>query len=405
MKHPMTVGQQQALDAILDWLSSKQQQCYVLEGFAGTGKTYLVEQLMERVEQYNEVLHALHLPTWDPVLTATTNAAVDVLQHSVKTPANTIHRVMGLIVRTCYKTDKTFITRKKGAIDPVHCLIVVDEASYIDRPLLDKILLAGKKAKFLFIGDPCQLPPVGSSEPVVFNSNYPTSKLTEVVRQDSNNPVYQLSLGLREHVLGSDVPDLDLIDGSLEQVDGDTFKRLMIQEFNRPDWKYTDSKYVSWTNKSAIGANNFLLNIIKGRSGIVEGDMLSNNHTVPSLKTGEMVRITDVQPVNLYNVSGNSVVINREVYFVPDDPSDIDKSAAEALKEDNPIKLKLIRESWLDLREVYACTVNKAQGASYNTVFIDMSNLALCKDPNLKARLLYVAVSRAKQRVVLTGAY
>ena len=56
-----------------------------------------------------------------------------------------------------------------------------------------------------------------------------------------------------------------------------------------------------------------------------------------------------------------------------------------------------------DLRYTYASTINKAQGSTYDTVYIDLNDLAKCNDRDLQLRLLYVAVSRARHKVVFTG--
>jgi ATP-dependent exoDNAse (exonuclease V) alpha subunit len=63
----------------------------------------------------------------------------------------------------------------------------------------------------------------------------------------------------------------------------------------------------------------------------------------------------------------------------------------------------LINKTWIDLRAAYACTINKSQGSTYDKVFIDLDDLKRCNQPNTLARLLYVAVSRARYQVIFTG--
>ena len=62
-------------------------------------------------------------------------------------------------------------------------------------------------------------------------------------------------------------------------------------------------------------------------------------------------------------------------------------------------------DTWADLRPTFASTVNKAQGSTYDKVFIDLSDFKpmVHKDPIQLARLLYVAMSRAKYQVIFTG--
>jgi ATP-dependent exoDNAse (exonuclease V) alpha subunit len=62
-----------------------------------------------------------------------------------------------------------------------------------------------------------------------------------------------------------------------------------------------------------------------------------------------------------------------------------------------------IKDTMPDLRPRDAATVHKAQGSTYDTVFIDLGDISNCRNPNMAARLLYVAFTRARSRVVLYG--
>ena len=62
-----------------------------------------------------------------------------------------------------------------------------------------------------------------------------------------------------------------------------------------------------------------------------------------------------------------------------------------------------LKNNFADLRIAYAGTAHKSQGSTYHTVYIDLSDLRVCRDPQELARLLYVAVSRATTRVVFYG--
>lgn len=62
-----------------------------------------------------------------------------------------------------------------------------------------------------------------------------------------------------------------------------------------------------------------------------------------------------------------------------------------------------IANSWIDLRAAYACTINKSQGSTYDKVFIDLDDIRKCNSGEQIARMLYVAVSRARFHVYFTG--
>ena len=62
-----------------------------------------------------------------------------------------------------------------------------------------------------------------------------------------------------------------------------------------------------------------------------------------------------------------------------------------------------MKNTFPDLRQPDASTVHKSQGSSYDTVFIDMSNISTCHNSTQVARMLYVAFSRARSRIILYG--
>jgi len=60
-----------------------------------------------------------------------------------------------------------------------------------------------------------------------------------------------------------------------------------------------------------------------------------------------------------------------------------------------------LKEAIADLRPSYACTVNKAQGKTYNTVFLNLENISKCFDRDTLNRLLYVAFTRATDKIYI----
>jgi hypothetical protein len=62
-----------------------------------------------------------------------------------------------------------------------------------------------------------------------------------------------------------------------------------------------------------------------------------------------------------------------------------------------------LKNNYPDLRQRDSATVHKSQGSTYDHVFIDLGNISTCHQPNMVARMLYVAFSRARTRVFLYG--
>ena len=196
--HLPTAGQERAAHALDRLLASaKPQATLVLKGYAGTGKTTLVGALVK-------VLSRQKRPV---VLMAPTGRAAKVLSAYAQAPASTIHR---RIYRVSADEDgyggmSVGVNKDEGA------LFVVDEASMIGRSggegdfgspayaaggrdLLTDLfehVFSAPGCKLLLIGDPAQLPPVGSPHSPALDVKELASlgltagqvEMTEVVRQ------------------------------------------------------------------------------------------------------------------------------------------------------------------------------------------------------------------------------
>jgi ATP-dependent exoDNAse (exonuclease V) alpha subunit len=72
-------------------------------------------------------------------------------------------------------------------------------------------------------------------------------------------------------------------------------------------------------------------------------------------------------------------------------------------KKNDTSKLKQLEDWLIDLRPLYACTINKSQGSTYNRVFLDLNDVDKCRNKNQVHRMLYVGFSRASEQVIITG--
>ena len=62
-----------------------------------------------------------------------------------------------------------------------------------------------------------------------------------------------------------------------------------------------------------------------------------------------------------------------------------------------------IKNSLADLRPPFAGTTHKAQGGTFPAVFIDKININKCRDSATRARLFYVALTRASKNVYINS--
>ena len=121
----------------------------VLTGPAGTGKTTIVKEIIDRIEQTSMVTHI--------ELCATTHRAAQVLKNIVGRPVYTGHALFKLRP-TVTKNGKESL-KKVGICDvALNSIVIIDEASMIGNKFLEAIVdvVKERNLKLLFVGDPFQ---------------------------------------------------------------------------------------------------------------------------------------------------------------------------------------------------------------------------------------------------------
>jgi hypothetical protein len=408
----LTADQQNASNALCAFLCNPDQKYFVLKGYSGTGKSTLVKQFITK--DLPRILQTIHLlapsaPEYSLELTATTNKAAENLEHLTGYPVQTIHSLLSLVPRKDYSTGKTFLTVKNNSVDPLwKSILIVDEASYIDWQLLKLIERQTKECKVIFIGDPAQLTPVMSTDTPAFNKGYPEAELIEVVRNQGK--ILELATGFRHAVTSGTFTGFTPDGNEVVHVSQNDFEFMISQEFSRKDWNCWDSRVLTWTNERAIQYNNFVMEVVSGSPDFKVDDYAIVNSFVPgsgsnSLATGASVVISSIEPYESYDVPGNLYGLHgvKTKYFMPLNLKDKDKTIKKFVANNDIQTAQAIDKSWIDLRGAYASTINKAQGSTYSKVFIDVADIAKCRSGDQIARMMYVATSRAKHQVILTG--
>ena len=200
----------------------------VLKGYAGTGKTYLINRCGEYLTKA--------YPNRKIAVTAPTNKAVKVLsqgksfsesnvikaKHNVDTVQyGTIHSLLGLKQKIGRDGTISFVRDKtKSDLSGVK-YIIVDESSMLSNELYGLINQHKGNIDVIYMGDPAQIPPVNEEYSKPFDENNPDKmfklELTEIMRQKGNNPIINRSMHLRENLTIKD-PLMNL--GSVKTNDG-----------------------------------------------------------------------------------------------------------------------------------------------------------------------------------------
>lgn len=410
----LTADQKSAFNAFSQFLLDNTQSVFVLRGYAGTGKTTLVKYLLERLPGIMNMIQVIEpgFKGWDIRLTATTNKACEALRDVAHTgyDVTTLHSFLGLTVRKNYETGEMETIVKNPKDIKSGMLIFIDEASFIDHQILKKIFALTKNCKIVFMGDPAQLTMVNCKTTPVFSSGFPTASLTQVVRQAKGNPIIDVATSFRETVNTGEWFSFRPDGEHLIWVDRDDWDKAIRAEFTRPGRGHNDARVLAWTNACVISYNHAIRDMVQGDPNFQEGDYAIVNQHIgyagSSLKTDQDVQITYLDSIKtLHGIRGRLVSLNEKEprLFLPISLEEKKAAYKTAKADSNYGEMRWIDENCIDLRQAFACTVNKSQGSTYDTVFIDLDNIKGCNNANTIARMMYVAVSRARKRAYFTG--
>lgn len=408
-KFNLTPSQERGYDKFLPFYLDPGQTVMILKGYSGTGKTTLVKYLMEQLPVLDEMAR-LVAPNYLPpeiLLTATTNQAAEAFSLAVgyKPVATTIFKACQLRLVKDYKTKDSYLVPYGDGIE--NKLVFIDEASFIDDEALAKILAQTKNCKIVFIGDPAQLTPVGSDKMPVFEMNACEIELTDLVRFDDG--ILQTFMGtLREAVMTGKWSKFPLSPGIIDRLDRPAFNAEALRLFTEEKDKHV--KILAYTNDRVTAFNNWLSKKLLGSVIPQAGYKMLVNEAVQSnatrLTANEEVIIETIEPSVEYSVAGYTIRFLGKggYFFMPTNRGDKDTAHAQAVKDDDYQAMKIILDTWIDLRPAFAQTINKSQGSTYDIVMIDLDDVcSTARTWEALARLLYVGLSRGRSRIIMTG--
>jgi energy-coupling factor transporter ATP-binding protein EcfA2 len=410
-KLTLTTDQQAALDAFYRFLMDPIEMVFVLSGYSGCGKSTLVRTIMDRLPGFQKTIRLINpqAKDYEVKLTATTNKAAENLAQITGMDVGTVQSFLGLRVDTDFRTNVTKLVPRNNFQIPEYVLLFIDEASFIDKELLGHVFTRTKYSKVVFIGDPAQLIPVKSTNTPVFNAGFSGAALTQVVRQAKDNPIVDLSTKFRHTVNTGEFFGFKPDGHYVRRLNRTDFNAAIEAEFTRPNWRYQDSKILGWTNKCVIAFNQYVRSLAKGDPHFQEDDYAVCNSFLTvgkqTLKTDQLVQITGIESDSQhYQVNGNWVMLDDKIRtFHPKSLAEKNERIKVARAAEDTNLLAIIENSWVDLRGAYACTINKAQGSTFDSVFLDLDDVSRCNSGDQIARMLYVAVSRARNHVYLCG--
>lgn len=417
----LNAGQLAAAEAFFEFLFNDEKEL-IISGAGGVGKTFLMSHLIDTIlPNYQNTCKMLGMPIQysDVVMTATTNKAAEVLAVATKRPTQTIHSFLGLRVQDNFSTGESTIAKTKKWKIHTDLIIFLDEASMTDRKLLTITRESTLNCKLIYVGDHCQLTPVKETVSPVFSQRLSMHVLTEPMRNSGQPALMDLCLQFRNTVETGQFDSIALVPGVIDLLDLQELQTEIDTAFISNG---TDAKILAYTNNRVHDYNDY----IRDLRGLVDtytvGEHLVNNSAIDMgkdrkmLSVEEQITITklsdytdfvEIEPGVQLEVRYATLVNDFSTIYT-DVPLPEDKEHYQGLikyyqKRKDWVKYFELKNKYPDLRPCDACTVHKSQGSTYDTVFIDLDDIGSCHNPDQVARMLYVAISRAKNRIFLFG--
>ncbi|MEE4379451.1 MAG: AAA family ATPase [Candidatus Competibacteraceae bacterium] len=408
-----------------------------LLGYAGTGKSFATVRLLRTYAHERPVL-----------LTAPTNKAAAVLRNMAAeiggdVEATTIHKALGLRPEVNADKGRVFLKQVKQPEIKPNSLVLVDEASMVDSVLMGFINKGMREAhaQVLYVGDPAQLPPVFEAQSPAFSGAGVTCRLTQIVRQAQDHPILAMTAKIRAAIDGADVPRFTTQRheaGCLLHLEPADFETDLLGSFMRLEYE-NDPDYcrvLAWTNQRTNAYNRIIRRSLLGphadQHSLLPGEIVvACTPVLGRVNVGDFVTVLEAKPVNHHGIPAYRAIIQPdkgkalEVFVVrPEGYPAFKVKLSELVKEAQALQKRVgtltqredqqRRAAWVeffefkdeafcDLRPIHASTVHKSQGSTYQTVYVDLTDIGRNTRRDVLLRLLYVALTRARGDVVVTG--
>ena len=450
--HEPTAQQLELFDKLREFLiSDNGDECFILRGYAGTGKTTIVGALVKALKYYN----------YKSVLLAPTGRAAKVISNYSGRKAFTIHKRI-YRRKSAMNIEDAFRLADNLASDT---LFIVDEASMISdesagnsRETLLHDLVSyvynTKNCKLMLVGDTAQLPPVGADKSPALDLNLMRKtfavdifsfELTEVLRQQRDSGILLNATSLRDIIRQGKAATPKVVTKGYKDVYRMTGERLeegLNYAYNK--YGYDGTLIVCRSNKNAnlynrqirgrillreeeltggdqvmVVRNNYfwLQDQEEGSTGFIANGDIARIKKVRRFEEMYGFRFADVQ-LEFIDYAEDPVVeckvlldtLYSEAPALP--PTDQKKLFLEVMKDYEHIasrKAKLDElklnpyYNALQIKFAYAVTCHKAQGGQWEAVFVDQGYITEEMINMDFLRWFYTACTRASKELFLVN--
>ncbi len=382
--------QEKIKDQAVHWFNYESKQLFEIDGQAGTGKSFLIGQILNELKlEINQVA----------AMSYTGQAAI-VMRTKGFTTAKSIHSTLYEIVEVDDGSDslaakfgargKKKEFRLKKFIDPAIKLFFIDEAYMVPDWMVKDILSFGIKT--IVAGDAHQLPPVGGNP--AFLTGYGVHHLTQLMRQSENDPIVYLA----HRAMNGEPIHNGMYGNNVLVINDDEFIPQMIG--------YADC-ILSGTNKTREMMNQYVRQLA-GFSGNIphygeriicrknNWDICVDGISLANGLSGTVVNSPEPSCFdgNIFRLNFKPDLIDKVFYDIPINYKYFISSYQEKNGMRSSFESKWLVGELFDF--AYALTTYLAQGAEYNHCLYIEEFLRY----EIQNQLNYTSITRAKQGLI-----
>ena len=350
----------------------------VLTGGPGTGKTTTLHMLI------NALLEGDHLFR----LASPTGRAAKRLAEATGVEASTIHRLLG------FSPGEAGFEHDENNPLPAD-MIVIDEASMLDLQLLHSLLRALQPtAHLMLVGDVDQLPSVGAGNvlrDIIGSGIAAVTRLDQIFRQDDNSHIISNAHRInRGQQPVTDNKSNDFYFFNIEDPDSVAHMVVDIVKNRAPQkWGFDpveDIQVIAPMYRGGAGVHNLNDQLQTELNGDARQAQVKLGNRV--FRVGDKV----MQTRNNYDKD----VFNGDIGFI--DSIDTSDNTLDILVDGSYITYDISEMD--DLMHAYCISIHRSQGSEYPVVVMPILTQHYMM---LQRNLLYTAITRAKQLVILVG--
>ena len=369
-----TNDQINALNTFVNFSNDRKADVFVLKGYAGTGKSTIMENMINYLQYNNPNVKigaaCLLNKVVDRITTNLTGKTINPVT------INTLHKFSYTPIP---QDDGTVIFREKRDYELDY--LFIDEASLINNEVADVIqrIARNGNTKLIYIGDSAQLESIGDYINLLNSRTNYKVELKEVKRTDNTSNVLKLATYIRDK--GQPTITEEALDDIKYYMNSD---KMVIEYTNllRTQLPNESSIYITATNKERIRLNKQIHGSITGQLVLNSTPLMSLNNT-PLMSNGTILNMTDAElkDSETITINGQSMTVYHMQGMYGEQPvafmlvPDAEPNTSMAIRGVQSIKQEY-GDTLKDIPVItygYAVTGHKIQGLEFNHVFVDQN--------------------------------